>query len=210
MARNPWGEAVQNRAEQFGLKRAAVLKTAAQLIRRRGYENVSLGDIADELHIAKPTVYYYFKNKDELARELITIALGSFLDATDYSSDYPLADGLTGAQRLERFIRRAVRIVLEDVGSSLVTTPSQFLEAGAREQLNIESLPVLVMGEKCIRDGVTDGSLAPCDVHSVYLFIIGALRYLPVWNNGRTTPAKEVSDSLVNMVMGGLKAHRSS
>src|ERR1700761_3629733 len=146
MARRRWGEAVPNREEQFELKRAAVLRTAARLIRRRGYENVSLGDIADELHIAKPTVYYYFKNKDELVRELITLSLSAFLDAANYQSDYPLAEGLTGAQRLERFIRRAVRIVLEDVGSSLVTTPSQFLEAGTREQLNTESLPVLVMG----------------------------------------------------------------
>lgn len=210
MARKPWGEAVQNRAEQFGLKRAAVLETAARLIRRRGYENVSLGDIADELHIAKPTVYYYFKNKDELVSELITISLGAFLDATDYHSDYPLADGLTGAQRLERFIRRAVRIVLEDVGSSLVTTPSQFLEAGTRERLNTESLPVLMMGEQCIRDGIADGSLEPCNVHTVYLFIVGALRYLPVWSHGQMGTAGELSDSLVNMIMRGLKAHRSS
>ena len=206
MARKPWGEAVQNRAEQFGLKRTAVLETAARLIRRRGYENVSLGDIADELHIAKPTVYYYFKNKDELVRELITISLGSFLDATDHRSDYPLADGLNGAQRLERFIRRAVRIVLEDVGSSLVTTPSQFLEAGTRDRLNTESLPVLVMGEQCIRDGVADGSLAACDIHSTYLFIVGALRYLPVWNHGQMTPAEDIADSLVNMILNGLKA----
>src|ERR1700761_3069940 len=104
MARRRWGEAVPNREEQFELKRAAVLRTAARLIRRRGYENVSLGDIADELHIAKPTVYYYFKNKDEVVRALLALALAAFFDQTEHPEDDPRAPGLTGAPQLERLV----------------------------------------------------------------------------------------------------------
>ncbi|HEY1836684.1 MAG TPA: TetR/AcrR family transcriptional regulator [Rhizomicrobium sp.] len=204
MARKPWGEAVQNREEQFGVKRAAVLNTAARLIRRRGYENVSLGDIADELHIAKPTVYYYFKNKDEIVLELMAIALESFLNPHAHPGDYPLAPSLTGAQRLERFIRRGVRIVADDVGSSLVTTPSQFLENDTRLKFDVEGQPVREMGEKIIQGGVRDGSLAPCDVQATYLFLIGALRYLPVWYGGQTPDATVVADALVNLVLRGI------
>ena len=62
MSANQWTAVVPPYREQFQLKRQIILRTAAHLIRLRGYEQTSLSDIADELNIAKPTVYHYFKS----------------------------------------------------------------------------------------------------------------------------------------------------
>ena len=201
MARRAWGDAVQNREEQFDLKRAALLSTAARLIKERGYANVSLLDIADELHIAKPTLYHYFKSKGELLRELFAIATGAFLDPAEHADDYPLATGLTGAEQLERFIRRGARIVVDDLGSALVTLPANSPEMSS---VASSSLDVRQMAERILRAGIADGSLVPCDVESSYQFIVGTLRHLPAWFAGRDIPLKDASDSLVDFVLRGL------
>ena len=200
MNKRPWGSAVQNREELFDLKRTAVLHTAARLIKARGYENVSLVDIADELHIAKPTLYHYFKSKGELVSELFAIATGAFLDPAINPADYPIAAGLTGAEQLERFIRRAARIVVEDIGSSLVTL------AGRAElsELQPDGQRVRRMAEKIIHTGIQDGSLVACDVDTTYHFFLGALQHLPVWFAGTNRSLDDVSDALVDLVLRGI------
>ena len=201
MNKRAWGSAVQSREEVFDLRRTAVIHTAARLIKARGYENVSLVDIADELHIAKPTLYHYFKSKGELVRELFAIATGAFLDPAIHPDDYPAVAGLAGAVQLERFIRRAARVVTDDIGSALVTLPM-----GRPEfvQLQPEAQHVRRMAEKIIRAGIEDGSLVACDVDTTYQLILGALRHLPIWFSGTSRSLEDVSDTLVNLVMGGV------
>jgi AcrR family transcriptional regulator len=43
-----------------------ILKAAAILIRERGYNNVSMDDIAEEVGVSKPTLYQHFKSKDDM------------------------------------------------------------------------------------------------------------------------------------------------
>ncbi len=47
-------------------KRDKILKNAARLVAKKGYENVSLVEIAAKLKLNKATLYYYFKSKDEI------------------------------------------------------------------------------------------------------------------------------------------------
>jgi AcrR family transcriptional regulator len=206
LAKRAWGSAVQNREEQFDLKRSAVLSTAARLIKERGYENVSLVDIADELHIAKPTLYHYFKSKGDLVRELFAIATTAFLDPTDHPEDYPILEGLSGAQQLERFVRRAARLVVEDIGSALLTLPANGPEMRAEQP---SSQDVRRMAQKIIRAGIADGSLAPCDVDSSYHFIIGIMRHLPAWFSAQNEPLDKISDSLVRFALHGMGSART-
>ena len=50
-----------------------IVKTALGLFLRKGYEKTSLNDIAREVGISKPAIYHYFKNKDELIHEVLTL-----------------------------------------------------------------------------------------------------------------------------------------
>ncbi len=43
-----------------------VLRTAAQLFSRRGFDGVSVQEICDAAGVTKPTLYYYFKSKQAL------------------------------------------------------------------------------------------------------------------------------------------------
>src|SRR5688500_1023408 len=76
---SPWPSA-DTRAQQRELKRQAVLHAAAQLFNERGFHATSLDDIAERLHVTKPTLYYYVKSKDEILLECVRTALGMMRD----------------------------------------------------------------------------------------------------------------------------------
>lgn len=52
-------------------KREALLFTAAKLIHEKGYNNIGIKAILDELNIPKGSFYHYFKSKEELGLSII-------------------------------------------------------------------------------------------------------------------------------------------
>lgn len=62
---SPWGS-TQQRAAQRRNKHAALLATAARLFKQQGFAATSLDQMAAQLGITKPTLYYYVRSKSEL------------------------------------------------------------------------------------------------------------------------------------------------
>ena len=58
--------AVKRRELEKERRRTDILNTAEQLFFSKGFENVSLNDIAKELQLGRSTLYLYFENKEEL------------------------------------------------------------------------------------------------------------------------------------------------
>jgi AcrR family transcriptional regulator len=205
MTKRAWGAAIQNREEKFELKRRAVLQSAARLIRRIGYDNLSLADIADDLHVAKPTVYYYFKNKEEIVRELMTLAVAAFMDAEDHPGDYPDAPGMTGAQAFERFFRRVVRVIGDDIGACLFVIYPNQLPGAMRRDLDAMGQPVTNWADRIIRRGLVDGSIRDCDPVVAYNFAINGLRAVPILMELHRGTPEQLADAIVDLVMNGMQ-----
>ncbi|HWD81379.1 MAG TPA: helix-turn-helix domain-containing protein [Kribbella sp.] len=53
--------------------RLAIQQVALELFTRQGYEATSLREIADELGIQKPSLYYHFKGKEDILRSLFEV-----------------------------------------------------------------------------------------------------------------------------------------
>ena len=64
------GDAPVPRAEQARRTRARILAVALRLFADKGYDATSLQDIADEMGLTKPAVYYHYKGKGEILRDL--------------------------------------------------------------------------------------------------------------------------------------------
>ena len=58
--------------EQF--RSQAIRDAAMRIASRKGYDNVTVQDIADEAGIAKGTVYLYFKSRDDIFEQTITFS----------------------------------------------------------------------------------------------------------------------------------------
>lgn len=200
-----WGAQIQSPEEKFALKRQAVLRTAASLFRRKGVENTTLGDVAGELNVSKPTVYYYFRNKDDVVIALIEAAVADFCDPDRHPQDYPLAPGLSCSEQFERFVRRCLRILLGELGESFPLWLPNLLEGEKRAQFIAAGKPVDDMAEAILQTGMREGVFASCDSGAVYRFVLGALLYIPVWQKDRKTPSDAIADAFVAFAMRSIR-----
>lgn len=62
-------------------KRDAILRAAGKVFAERGYHATGISDIAQELGAGHGTFYRYFKNKEDIARSVVSRALGQVMDA---------------------------------------------------------------------------------------------------------------------------------
>lgn len=54
---------------------AVIMKTAQKMFAKYGYSSTSMEDIAQEVGIAKPTIYYYFESKEHIYARIVNVVL---------------------------------------------------------------------------------------------------------------------------------------
>ncbi len=94
--------------------RARILESAIALLGRRGYDSVSVADIASESGVSTALIYYHFADKESLLRSIIERATEAF----DANARVALDAPGSAAERIERFT--AVRIRDVSANASLV------------------------------------------------------------------------------------------
>src|SRR5436309_12806635 len=72
-----WGNAVPSLSEAAELKRASIVRAAAQCFNRSGFHGTSMDDIAERLGVTKAALYRYVSGKHELLFDIFNIALDS-------------------------------------------------------------------------------------------------------------------------------------
>ncbi len=205
MAKQAWGGVVQNREEQHRLKRQVVLKVAAETIRRQGYSQTTLTDVAKALHISKPALYYYFKSKDQIMFEIQHLAIDMLLEASPTDPRSPFLPGLDVQTRLARFVRRYVEMITSDYGACLILTSRQALEPDSRKRLIGALKPINQLMKDVLRDGMTEGWFAPADIRLTSGFIFGALNWIPTWyRSDDATSLADLSEAMVAYIVGAL------
>jgi TetR/AcrR family fatty acid metabolism transcriptional regulator len=96
----PTKEAV---VEQFRCQ--AIRDAAMRVVARKGYDHVTVQDIADEAGIAKGTVYLYFKSREDILEKTMTSSFEEFHER--------MAAAIAGGGAFAAVIERVVRAQLE-------------------------------------------------------------------------------------------------
>ncbi|MDI3298471.1 MAG: TetR family transcriptional regulator [Bacillota bacterium] len=84
--------------------RERIFRSATRLFAQRGFAGTSVRAIAEEANTTKPMIYYYFGNKEQLYRTVVTEHLERLAQATEAA--------LERARTLEAGIRRFVVLYL--------------------------------------------------------------------------------------------------
>lgn len=201
-----WGEAIPNRDEQFELKRQVVLRTAAKTYSRNGFHETTLADIAEALNVSKPALYYYFRSKDDILFECHRLAIEAI---TNSDHPMPTRDEADGRTRLEEFLRRYVRMVVDDFGTCLVMTGTNALEPENRGQVVEGRRRIDTMLREILEHGNADGTLDCPDPKISAMFIFGAMNWIPRWFHADgSLELEEVASRLIAFVLGAIGPNR--
>lgn len=197
---SPWARE-KERAQQREAKRNAVLSTAAQMFNERGFHATSLDDIAARLHVTKPTLYYYVKNKDEILLECVRKGLHMTLDGIEASR----AAGGNAVDQLRACMQVYARIVTMDFGMCLIRVGDEQVPPDSRRELRRQKAAIDQAFRRLVAAGVQEGSLAPCDPKMTAFVIAGALSWIGRWYQpGGQYSAEEVAQQCIDTLMGGV------
>jgi len=197
---SPWVPS-SKRAQQREAKRNAVLSTAAQLFNEKGFHATSLDDIAARLHVTKPTLYYYVKNKDEILFECVRIGMRMLESAVAAEQ----ARGGTAFDKLLAAMRRYVEIVTSDFGMCVIRVGEDPLPADSRRELRRFKAALDGEFRALIREGIAEGSITPCDPKIAAFTLAGALSWIGRWYraDGPLAP-DEIARQCIALLAGGL------
>jgi TetR/AcrR family transcriptional regulator, cholesterol catabolism regulator len=193
-------------SEKYRQRQLDVFRAAARTFNRLGFHIATLDDVADELGVTKPALYYYAKSKDELLFACGQMALDALDEALD-GSDQPELDGLG---RLCRFFRLYGKIICEDFGRCLVLTEARDLAPKTRKG-NIAGRRALnIAVREIIVGGVADGSIRPCDERAVGIALFDAFNGLGRWFDPRgPTPLSVIIEQYLSVFLTGIAADRA-
>ena len=203
MARGAAGTfgAAFDREDQRHRKREAVVRAAAVAFNERGFWNTSMDDVAAALGISKPTLYQYFRSKQEILFECHRIAAfhgeAGLADAQDH--DGPALD------KLLIYVRRFMMGFFDDLGSCAVLLDVNSLIDEHRAEIVRRRDAVSDGVEALIAGGIQDGSIASCDPKLAALFIFGVVNWMSVWyRSGGPKVPEAIADEFLRLFRSGL------
>ena len=162
-----------------GRRRQEILTVAADLFGERGYDAVSLDDVADRLDVTKGSLYYYFASKEELVSAAIE-ALGTAW--TQRLRDLPAAAAGSAAQRLRALMREQITVAVRDHPAALrlFLAPDDWPSAqrAAIKELRRQHDRVF---RDVVEEGVAAGEFTVVDVDTTLHCLHAAMTQAPVW-----------------------------
>ena len=198
---SPWRAGSRTRSREREIKRDAVIRAAARAFNRRGYHNTSLADIARDLAVTKPTIYYYVRNKEDLLYQCFREGLAEIeaAFAAVRHSDRP------ARERLGIVLRRYAEAIASDFGWCMIRADDHDLSAELSRDIRRLKSGIDQDIRRLIRDGMEDGSVAQCDPKMAAFALAGALNSIGHWYRaGQSLTPEQIADAFVALFEQGL------
>lgn len=153
------------------IRRAELVEAARELFDKNGIKNTQVSQIVDKVGVAKGLFYYYFKSKEEIVNEVVSVVMSELREASERiladdtltfyqkASEFlalymDMIDQFSGdeeenlANMLEVFSRNSIA---QDANDLLQEQISRLLEQGVKENILTTAYPeetirILILG----------------------------------------------------------------
>nr|WP_310522869.1 TetR/AcrR family transcriptional regulator [Polymorphobacter sp.] len=195
MTRKP----TQLKSEVAAYKRRRIIEEASHLFFANGYEATTLDAVAEQLHVTKPFIYSYYRNKSELLSEICQTGIQLSLTALDEA----LAVDGTATEQLKMVVDRVARIIIENQRYiSVYLREEKSLDPDdarrirdLRHQFDSQVAALLIKGKE-------HGEFAFDDASRTAIWVGGVLSWIANWyHEGGRWSATEVVMDAISVVM---------
>jgi AcrR family transcriptional regulator len=159
-------------------RRVEILKSAASAFRTRGYHATSVDDIAQALRMTKGSLYYYFKNKEEI----LYVCHDHTLDLLLRVLRDIQGTGQAPADKLRAVVVAFVELMTEELhGTAAVTLDLKELSPPLRRKIIAKRDRFDRAVRRIIREGIDQGVFRPIDAKFATFAIMGGINWIPHW-----------------------------
>lgn len=192
---------IKYRQIRYNEKRMNILKNAAMMFAKNGYENVKMEDIAAKLNLDKSALYYYFKSKDEIFFMIQMEAIEQANEALEKvinSKEEPKI-------KLKEAIKSHVNIVTRDYIAGTfrqreLVLPKKYMTQVITARDRFES-----NFQKILLEGVEKGVFQKGYWRLAALSILGTLNAIPKWYSPKgDLTSEEIGEALSGFIIKGI------
>lgn len=157
---------------------AKILDQAMAVFAEQGFRSATTEDIARKVNLKKSSLYHYFKNKENILFQAVSMNLRRSIE--------PLRDLLEESGPSRERLRKAVALQVHTmmsapyIGNLFLNERSSMHPRHLKQCLELRKSHELAV-RAIVDQGIADGSLAPVDSNIVVKLIFGALNGLPWW-----------------------------
>lgn len=184
-------------------RRAQIIEIAAELFDRLGYHDTTMQAIADRAGIRKPSLYYYFRSKDEILVELHETLMSVVIDRHEQR----LATGGLGPRELLRGMMRDVIGLMESHPGYLRIFFESYRELplDARTSVSAQRSRYRGMVSDVLVAGAENGEFGDIDPELTSIAVLSLMNWTYQWfrRSGPLT-ADEVADRFWRMLLDGI------
>lgn len=187
-------------------RHAAIIKAAALVIYRKGYDATSMNDIADAVNLTKAGLYYYTKGKQDLLYMIIKWAM-------DLVEEHIIRPGRLiddPEDRIRAIVEFHLRTIMIGSGAvTILTVEADKLAPEHREAIRARNREYVRLVCETLDELIAIGRLRPMDTMiaalNMFATILGIARwYQPDGRMSQDEVIREVS----SFVLGGLLIDR--
>jgi len=159
-------------------KKEEIILSAVKIVNRKGYRGATMEEIAGELLMTKGSLYYYFKNKEDLVFQCHEMVLSQ---ATEELAGH-FNECITYEEKLRKMIATHIQYAIEEKETfNMIIKPDQTFST---EQLN----PILVkrheyagMFDRVIREGITHEEFTIKEPKIARMILLGSMNWIQQW-----------------------------
>lgn len=180
-------------------KKEEILRSAAAVFAEKGYHGTTMEEVAARLLMTKGSMYYYFKNKDDLLYHCHKMIMNLSINTMKEIIDSPL----TTVEKLEKAIKSHINIATSEKSMFMVMhKPSQHFTDDYLSDILESRSAYAQYFDAIIFEGIQNKEFQQVDVKMVRMIILGALNWTQEWYDpkGEKT-AEEISEAFANYLL---------
>ncbi len=192
---------------KYAKKRLEILKSAAAAFRRRGYYASSVASIARALHMTKGSLYYYFRNKEEILYFCHDYSLDLLLELLKKAEE----SGAPPDEKLRSLIVAFVHMIIDELRGTALTLDVQALSPSRLRKI-IAKRDKFDRGiRRIINSGVEEGIFRSGDAKLRTFAVLGAVNWIPRWfDPGGPAHSDEIAAAFADYLVAGLRPAENS
>ncbi|MEX0316431.1 MAG: TetR/AcrR family transcriptional regulator [Ruegeria sp.] len=190
-------------AKDHDQKRAQILKSAARVFAREGFDRASMTQLARECGISKANIYHYYDSKDAILFDILETYLRELRDLICGIE----MDGLSAAERLHKVVAE-ILLAYQGVDdehrvqtsgmSALPEDQQKLLRSYQRDMVEFLSGIIAEIAPDVFRGDAVK-------LRSATMSVFGMLNWYYMWNSGAGSDAREEYARMVsNLTLHGV------
>lgn len=193
----------RTRARDYDEKRLSLLRQAAAVFARDGYDRASMAGLAAECGVSKALFYHYYASKEALLFDIISTHLEELAEAVEAADDAALAPEL----RLERLVGALLEAYRDaDAEHKLQIGTMQILPDAEQAQLKALERQLVARFAEAIRALAPEAFEGTPLLKPVTMSLFGMLNWFYMWfREGGAVSRADYARMATRLLVGGVR-----